>query len=536
MTSLPTSSPSLEGEIVGGKYRVAEMIGSGGMGTVWSGQHTALGTHVAIKFIRPQYATMEDARQRFEIEALAAAKLTTVHAVKVFDYGMTEDGLPYIVMEYLEGLSLSDALIKDGPMPAPEVAKIIGQAALALSKAHAAGVVHRDLKPDNIFLAANVENPRGGELPFTVKLVDFGIAKMFEAPRVAGLATPPAMGGPTQEGAVIGTPNFMAPEQLTLGGAPGPLTDLWSLGACAFAAMTARIPFEGDVLGDIVIKVCASPLPVPSQLIENPPTGFDGWFARACSRDPSKRFQSALELAESLSNVCGTGRVRMHSADGEQVQYMLRKTSPMESIPVPPAGMSPRTALLAGLVLGIAVMVGLAGALAFREKEQAYETKVSNHAATASAAAAATDAGPPDAPEADTFRIGSGQKLYARIAPHRPASPRIAALVAHVGNPPARVPVYPGTWGDLPCRSPVREYARSRGLRCDAPFQLHAHQVEARGVEPARLPVQEQRMVPFRVVGRFRRSTELVPMRGQREGRAELVSFRCIKVSESLLQ
>jgi serine/threonine-protein kinase len=377
MISTMTSSPSLEGAIVGGKYRVRQMIGSGGMGTVWSGEHTTLGTRVAIKFIRPQYASMEDARQRFEIEALAAAKLTTIHAVKVFDYGMTDDGLPYIVMEYLEGESLSEALIRQGPMAAPLVAQIIGQAAQALAKAHAAGVVHRDLKPDNIFLATNVDNPQPSELPFTVKLVDFGIAKMFEAPRVAGLATPPAMGGPTQEGAVIGTPNFMAPEQLTLGGAPGPLTDLWSLGACAFAAMTARIPFEGDVLGDIVIKVCAAPLPVPSRLVENVPPGFDGWFARACSRDPSKRFQSATELGESLANVCGTGRVRTPSVDEEHVQYMLRRSPRLmdESIPVP-ASMSPRTALLAGLVLGVTVMVGIAGALAWREKVEAYESKI----------------------------------------------------------------------------------------------------------------------------------------------------------------
>jgi eukaryotic-like serine/threonine-protein kinase len=385
MISPTTSSPSLEGSIVGGKYRVLEMIGSGGMGTVWSGEHVALGTRVAIKFIRPQYASMEDARQRFEIEALAAAKLRTIHAVKVFDYGMTEDGLPYIVMEYLEGESLSEALIKQGPMPAHEVAKIIGQAAQALAKAHEAGVVHRDLKPDNIFLATNVDNAKTNELPFTVKLVDFGIAKMFEAPRVAGLATPPAMGGPTQEGAVIGTPNFMAPEQLTLGGAPGPLTDLWSLGACTFAAMTARIPFEGDVLGDIVIKVCASPLPIPSQFV-NVPAGFDAWFARACSRDPQKRFQSAIELAESLSNVCGTGRVRTQSMDEEGVQYMLKKSvTLMESIPVPNP-MSPRTALLAGLVLGVTVMIGIAGALAWRDKEQAYETKISGMAVDAGAA------------------------------------------------------------------------------------------------------------------------------------------------------
>ena len=371
MISPTQSSPSLEGSIVGGKYRVLEMIGSGGMGTVWSGNHMALGTAVAIKFIRPQYASMEDARQRFEIEARAAAKLTTVHAVKVFDYGVTDDGLPYIVMEYLEGQSLSDALIAKGPLPVAEVAQIIGQAAQALAKAHEAGVVHRDLKPDNIFLATNVENPKGSELPYTVKLVDFGIAKMFEAPRVAGLATPPPMGGPTQEGAVIGTPNFMAPEQLTLGGAPGPLTDLWSLGACTFAAMTARIPFEGDVLGDIVIKVCASPLPVPSQLEAGVPAGFDAWFARACSRDPAKRFQSATELAESLANVCGVGRVRMASQDEAKVTYMLKRSlTPLESIPVPPQSMSPKTAMLAGIVLGVTAMIGIAGALAFREKEQ----------------------------------------------------------------------------------------------------------------------------------------------------------------------
>src|SRR3954464_1832735 len=120
-----SSSPSLAGTVVGGKYRVQSLLGSGGMGTVWLGMHEGLGTRVAIKFIRPQYASMEDARQRFEIEARAAAKLTTVHAVHVYDYGVTADGLPYIVMEYLEGESLSDAIIKRGPLPAPEVSQII---------------------------------------------------------------------------------------------------------------------------------------------------------------------------------------------------------------------------------------------------------------------------------------------------------------------------------------------------------------------------------------------------------------------------
>src|SRR5262249_45583091 len=155
--------------------------------------------------------------------------------------------LPYIVMEFLEGESLSEALIRRGPLPADEVARIFEQAARALAKAHAASIVHRDLKPDNIFLAKSRDTKPNAELAYVVKLVDFGIAKMLdvEGEGAKGLK------GPTQDGSVIGTPNFMSPEQLTVGGAPGPRTDIWSLGACVFAAFTARIPFEGEVLGDI---------------------------------------------------------------------------------------------------------------------------------------------------------------------------------------------------------------------------------------------------------------------------------------------
>jgi serine/threonine-protein kinase len=342
------------------------------MGTVWEGVHTGLGTRVAIKFIRPQFAEQPEARARFEIEARAAAKLKTKHAVQIYDYGVTPEGLPYIVMEYLEGVSLSDAIIARDALPPAEVAHIIGQAARALEKAHAAGIVHRDLKPDNIFLA-RADEPVDG-LPFVVKLVDFGIAKMFEEEPTPG--TPPRpMGGPTREGTVIGTPNFMAPEQLAIGGAPGPLTDLWSLGACTFAAMTGRLPFEGDVLGDIVLKVCAAPIPAPSRVNPNVPPGFDAWFARACSRDPAKRFQSAGELAQALAGVCGIGRIRMATLDEDQVQYTLRPTADPDSVHLSdlpgPGSLSPRTALLAGLVLGIAMMVGMLGFLAWREHSSA---------------------------------------------------------------------------------------------------------------------------------------------------------------------
>jgi serine/threonine-protein kinase len=360
-----SDAPALEGQVIAGKYRVLRLLGTGGMGTVWEGVHTTLGTRVAIKFIRPQFATQKEARARFEIEARAAAKLQTKHAVTVYDYGLSPDGLPYIVMEFLEGESLSDAIIERGTLPASEVAQIIGQAARALSKAHAAGIVHRDLKPDNIYLARSDEPVEG--LPYVVKLVDFGIAKMFEEPVSPGTESR-AMGGPTREGTVIGTPNFMAPEQLAMGGAPGPLTDLWSLGACTFAAMTGRLPFEGDVLGDIVLKVCAAPIPAPSHVNPDVPQGFDAWFARACSRDPSKRFQSADELAQALAGVCGLARLRIATLDEDQVQYVMRPRTDIRVSDVPPpSSMSPRTALLAGLVLGIAMMIGVLGFLAWRQ-------------------------------------------------------------------------------------------------------------------------------------------------------------------------
>ncbi len=294
--------------------------------------------------------------------------------MQVYDYGVTPEGLPFIVMEYLEGESLSDAVVARGPLPPREVGQIIGQAARALAKAHDAGIVHRDLKPDNIFLA-RVDDPVE-ELPYVVKLVDFGIAKILEElsaspvpapPRAAGARAHP-MGGPTREGTVIGTPNFMAPEQLTIGGAPGPLTDLWSLGACTFAAMTGRLPFEGDILGDIVLKVCAAPIPAPSKIHPGVPPGFDAWFARACSRDPAKRFQTAGELGQALAGVCGLGRIRMATFDEDQVQYVLRPNVDLTPDLPPSHALSPRTALMAGLVLGIAMMVGMLGFLAWRDR------------------------------------------------------------------------------------------------------------------------------------------------------------------------
>jgi serine/threonine protein kinase len=278
-------------------------------------------------------------------------------------------------MEYLEGESLSEALIRRGPFPAEESAKVIRQAARALIKAHAASIVHRDLKPDNIFLATNIDSEDPDGLPYVVKLVDFGIAKMLDVEREGAKG----LKGPTQDGSVIGTPNFMSPEQLTVGGTPNPLTDIWSLGACTFAAFTARIPFEGEVLGDIVLKVCVEPLPSPSKFNPDAPEGLDAWFHRACQRDPTKRFQTVEEMSESLVKVCGLGKVKVATMAEDRVQYALKAADQdaLDALPdeMPNPGMNAKTALLAGIIVGVTLMVGLVGFLAWREKQAAEEAE-----------------------------------------------------------------------------------------------------------------------------------------------------------------
>jgi serine/threonine-protein kinase len=358
------------GRTLDGRYTVLAKLGAGSMGTVYRARQHAMGREVAIKILRSDRAVDSASKGRFMREARANSILASAHTVTVFDFGESDTGELFLAMELLEGESLGQRLKSRGRLSVAASVETTRQALRSLSEAHTKGIIHRDLKPDNIFLATAEEGVTQGQFPYTVKLVDFGIAKILDDVQVEGAGAP--MGGPTREGTVIGTPNFMAPEQLTVGGAPGPLTDVWSLGACAFAAMTARIPFEGDVLGDIVLKVCAAPMPIASRINPNVPVGFDAWFSRACARTVEKRFQTATELADALAAVCGLSSVRIATLDEDQVQYVLRARSMpdiqlADDIPDPKA-MSPKTALLAGLVLGVALMIGLAGFLAWRDQ------------------------------------------------------------------------------------------------------------------------------------------------------------------------
>src|SRR5688500_17991948 len=168
------------------RYRLDSKLGAGGMGSVWLARHLSLGQAVAIKFIHPDLAASEEALRRFDTEAKAAARIHSRHAVAVIDHGETATAQPFIVMEYLEGESLEQAIRRRGALPFEEVVEIIVQAARALQHAHDVGIVHRDLKPDNVFLARDAEPSRFG---YVVKLVDFGIAKVVHDDAVGGVGT-----------------------------------------------------------------------------------------------------------------------------------------------------------------------------------------------------------------------------------------------------------------------------------------------------------------------------------------------------------
>jgi tRNA A-37 threonylcarbamoyl transferase component Bud32 len=313
-------NPEASGKLVAGKYRLTRLLGKGGMGSVWEGLHATLATRVAVKFIDVEHADSPEARSRFENEARAAASLRSKYVVEVYDHGVSEDGRPFIVMEYLEGEPLDRRLDRVGRLPAKETAFILQQVCRALAKAHAARIVHRDLKPENVFPVWDDED--GADV---AKVVDFGIAKFTDGSLGPSSAT--------RTGSVLGTPYYMSPEQARGLRSVDYRTDLWSLGVIAYRCMVGTLPFEGEAIGDLLVKLCTAPIPVPSQVAPDVPPGFDAFIARALSRDPAERFQSVQELSASLAAVCGLS-VRAY-ATGETPQVGANGTGPFPALSTP---------------------------------------------------------------------------------------------------------------------------------------------------------------------------------------------------------
>jgi serine/threonine-protein kinase len=281
----------VENTIVAGRFRLNRPLGAGGMGAVWHATHLGLDIPCAIKFVKGELADQEDMRARFEREAKAAAHLRSPHVVQVLDHGIC-DGTPYIAMELLDGEDLGTRLERVGRLSQEETYKIMSEACRALAKAHANGIIHRDLKPDNIFIVKDDDRE-------ITKVLDFGIAKTL---------TNELAGSGTKTGAMLGTPYYMSPEQAQGTKAVDLRSDLWSLAVIAFQALTGNLPFESEALGDLLVKIIISPIPIPSQMAAVP-AGFDKWWAKAAARDPAERFQSAKEFSDSLALVCGVSHV-----------------------------------------------------------------------------------------------------------------------------------------------------------------------------------------------------------------------------------
>jgi serine/threonine-protein kinase len=305
------------GTVLNEKYRLLALIGQGGMGTVWRAQHLGLDSPVALKLMTPEMAAHPEALARFTREAKAAASLRSPHVVQVLDYGV--DGAtnePFIVMELLEGESLSARIRQRGGLSLGETSRIILQVARALTLAHAAKIVHRDLKPDNIFLVKNADDE-------IAKVLDFGIAKSSQ---LSGMQTL----GMTATGSVLGTPYYMSPEQITNSKNVDHRSDLWSLTVITCECLTGQRPFQADTAMSLAVMICQGQGQKPSSLALVP-EGFDEWFARGTAADRDQRFQSASELSESLQNLFELGTTSLAGGALASAAAAARPRAPLPS-------------------------------------------------------------------------------------------------------------------------------------------------------------------------------------------------------------
>ena len=286
--------PVAVGDLVADKYTVDAIIGVGGMGVVASATHVALGQRVALKVMRSARMNPESA-DRFLREARAAVSLKSSHVAKVLDVGTLPSGLPFMVMELLEGSDLSTQLEARGALSCSEAVDYILQACDALSEAHALGIVHRDLKPENLFVT---ERRDGTAL---VKVLDFGISKVTATIEVAESSAPRR--AITHESTVMGSPMYMSPEQVRSAKHVDGRSDIWALGAILFELIAGRNAFYAESVPDIFVKILEKPAPRLEDALRDPPAGLAEAIARCLEKDREKRFQTVDELAAALANL-----------------------------------------------------------------------------------------------------------------------------------------------------------------------------------------------------------------------------------------
>ncbi len=277
---------SLRNVRIGGRYVVGEILGRGGMGIVAAGQHPDLDQDVAIKFMWPELASNETLAHRFRREAKVAAKVHSPHLVRVFDVGTLESGVPYMVMERLHGRDLHSEIRTRGPFPIPEAIEYLLQAASGVAEIHARGVVHRDLKPSNLFVAEQAGS-------HVVKVLDFGVSKEIARKETAAL---------TATENLLGTPQYMSPEQIRASKHVDARADIWSLGVILYELLTGSLPFVGESegVGEMFGLILFTPPRKPRELRPDLPTALEDVIMRCIRQNPADRFASVVDLADAL--------------------------------------------------------------------------------------------------------------------------------------------------------------------------------------------------------------------------------------------
>ena len=274
------------GDVLGGKYRVERVLGIGGMGMVVAARHIQLGQRVALKFMLKEAMADPSNAERFAREARSAVRLQSPHTARVIDVGKLKNGEPYMVMEYLDGQDLDEVIRRKGPMPPHTAVEYTLQACEAFAEAHSLGMIHRDIKPKNLFLTQTVD---GRPL---VKVLDFGLAKTIGA-----------LGGDislTATSAVFGSPQYMSPEQMRSAKDVDTRSDIWSIGVCLYEMLTARVPFDASGLAEICAMVLKDPVEPPSKWAPGLPPDLDAVVVKCLAKNPNDRYQTVADLAFAL--------------------------------------------------------------------------------------------------------------------------------------------------------------------------------------------------------------------------------------------
>src|SRR5262245_24601064 len=285
-----------KGDILDGKYRVDSVLGSGGMGVVIAAHHLGLDQQVAIKLLLPEVLEDPEAAARFEREARAAAKIKNEHIARVMDVGTLDTGCPYMVMEHLEGEDLEERMKREGRLPIDHAIELVLQTCDVLAEARGLGIVHRDLKPANLFC---LMGPEGG---VSIKVLDFGISKVT-GPNTSHTTI-------TKTSTLMGSPTYMSPEQIHSARRGDARTDMWSMGIIVYELLTGRVPFDGESVPEICLKVTKRSPPPIRRFRPDTPSALEAVISKCLEKDRTKRFMNIAELSVALAPF-GADRVQL---------------------------------------------------------------------------------------------------------------------------------------------------------------------------------------------------------------------------------